>query len=373
VTHYFRSWLNLLLVGFPASILLHQMGASPWMVFVAACVTIIPLAGLMGHATEDLAERAGTGIGGLLNATFGNAAELIIAIIAVRKGLTEIVKASLTGSIIGNLIFVLGLSLLAGGLRHKRQKFNATAAGAGVTMLSVAVMGMLLPAVYHWLKGPDLPASKLPSIETMSLIISAVLIANYVCGLVFSLKTHREFYNEGVGSADAADYVTAGSGESRGEPPTVHRPVWAAVTMLLLATVGVAIASELLIGSLEPVMHKLGFTPLFVGAIIIAVIGNAAEHSTAVLVAMRDKMDLAMQICIGSSLQVALFVTPVLVFLSLAMGKPMSLEFTAVEVIAVMASIYLVSTIANDGESNWFEGIQLISLYSVLAVAFYFI
>jgi Ca2+:H+ antiporter len=372
MTYYVRSWLNVLLIAFPVALGMHHLGASPWMVFAASCVTIIPLAGIMGRATEDLAEKAGTGIGGLLNATFGNAAELIIAIIAVRKGLTEIVKASLTGSIIGNLIFVLGLSLLAGGLRHRRQRFNATAAGAGVTMLSVAVMGMLLPAIYHWVKGPDLPASKLPSIETMSLIISGVLIVNYACGLVFSLKTHREFYNEGVGSADAADYVTAGSGESRGGPPS-HRPVWMSLTALLLATVGVTIASELLVGSLEPVMHKLGFTPLFVGAIIIAVIGNAAEHSTAVLVAMRNKMDLAMQICIGSSLQVALFVTPVLVFVSLAMGKPMSLEFTAVEVLAVMGSTYLVSTIANDGESNWFEGIQLISLYAVLAVAFYFI
>ena len=372
MTHYLRSWLNVLLIFFPVALAMHHWGVPAWMVFVACCLTIIPFAGLMGSATEDLAERAGTAVGGLLNATFGNAAELIIGIIAVNKGLNEIVKASLTGSIIGNLIFVLGFSLFAGGLRFRRQRFNATAAGAGMSMLAVAVMGMLLPAVYHQLKGPTLPTSKLPSIETMSLIISAVLIANYACGLLFSLKTHREFYNESSESPDAADYLTARGGDAS-TGAISHRPLWAAVTTLLLATAGVAIASEILVGSLEPVMHELGFTPLFVGAVIIAVIGNAAEHSTAVLMAMRNKMDLAMQICIGSSLQIALFVTPVLVFVSLAMGKPMSLEFTMVEVLAVTGSIFLVTTIAGDGESNWFEGVQLVSLYAVLAVAFYFI
>jgi Ca2+:H+ antiporter len=240
-------------------------------------------------------------------------------------------------------------------------------------MMSVAVMGMLVPAVYHQLAGKNLTDAQLPNIETMSLIISGVLILNYVCGLVFSLKTHRDLYNGGEGQADAADYVTAGVGEIIDEPRHARRPVWAAVTMLVLATTAVAVASELLVATLEPVMHKLKMSELFTGAVIIAIIGNAAEHSTAIIVAWRNKMDLAMQICIGSSMQVALFVTPALVFISLALGKPMTLEFTAVEILSVFGAVFVVTTIANDGESNWFEGVQLITLYAVMAVAFYFL
>ena len=313
---YFRGWLMILLIFVPVTFVLRLMHAGEVWQFASACLAIIPLAGLMGRATEHLAERAGTGIGGLLNATFGNAAELIIAIAAINAGLLEVVKASLTGSILGNLIFVLGASLLAGGLRYRTQKFNAVAAGSGVTMMSVAVMAMLVPGIYHHLHGKHLAEDQLPALETMSLLLAGVMILNYVTGLVFSLKTHREYYNgpseeaEEVSAAHSGvePYLRAGGGEDSGEfaGGAVHPPVWAAVTMLALATTTIAVVSELLVKTLEPVMHSLGLSPLFVGAIIIAVIGNAAEHSTAVLVAMRNKMDLAMQICIGSSMQIAM-------------------------------------------------------------------
>lgn len=372
---YFRGWLNWLLLFFPAALILHFMHASDAVVFGCACLSIVPLAGLMGHATEQLAERAGSGIGGLLNATFGNAAELIIAITALQKGLGGVVKASLTGSIIGNLLFVMGLSVLAGGLKFRKQVFNRTAAGSGVTMMLVAVMGMLVPAVYHHLVGSQVPSRHLPNLETMSLIIAGVLIFNYVCGLLFSLRTHHEYFQggpaEGAEESDAADYLEGGSRSAHRAGK--HPSIGAAILVLLLATVSVVVASEMLVGTLEPVMHKLGLSELFVGAVVLAIIGNAAEHSTAVMVAMRNKLDLSMQICVGSSIQIALFVTPALVFISLFMGRPMTLEFTVVEILAILATIFVVLSAVYDGETNWFEGVQLLSLYAVLAVAFFFL
>jgi Ca2+:H+ antiporter len=366
---YLSGWHNVLLVSFPVLLVLHLVHANPTVQFVVACLCIVPLAGLMGRSTEVLAERAGTGIGGLLNATFGNAAELIIAIAAIRQGLGAVVKASLIGSIIGNLLFVLGLSFLVGGVRFKVQKFNALAAGTGVSMMAVAVMGMLAPAVYHHVVGIHLKESQLPSLETMSLIISGLLVTNYAFSLLFSLKTHREYYSGH--ESDAVAYLAAGGAERK---PSGHKgDVGIAVGVLLAATACIAVASEILVGAAEPTIKYLGLREAFVGAVILAVVGNAAEHSTAVLMALRNKMDLAMQICVGSSLQVALFVTPVLVFLSLAMGKPVTLEFSVMEIIAVVVSLFVVMNVGHDGESNWFEGLQLISLYAIIAVGFYFI
>lgn len=366
---YLYRWLNLLLFFFPVMIVMEVANAPSILMFPAACLAIIPLAGLMGRATEDLAEHAGSTIGGLLNATFGNAAELIIGIAAISKGLGPVVKASLTGSILGNLLFVMGLSALAGGLRFKRQLFNPAMTRSGVTMMSVAVIGMLVPGIYHYLVGRHVPTHRLPNIETMSLIISGVLIVNYGLGLLFSLKTHREHL--GDDEIGAANYVTGTTLEQ--DKPAHTVPVWLSVTVLLVSTLCVVVCSEILVHAVEPVMHQLGLRELFVGAVIIAIIGNAAEHSTAVLMAMRNKMDLAMQICISSSLQIALFVTPALVFISLAMGRPMTLEFMPAEIMAIMASVFIVMNVAGDGESNWFEGSQLISLYVVLAVGFFFI
>jgi Ca2+:H+ antiporter len=341
-------------------------GALP--VFIFACLAIIPLAGLMGEATENLASRLGAGIGGLLNATFGNAAELIIALVALHRGLYDVVKASLTGSIIGNVLLVLGLALLCGGFRRERQTFDRAAAAVGSTLLALAAIGLVIPAMFHFVaegavRNATLTLERELAIERgLSLEISIVLFAAYVLSLVFSLRTHKHLYA-------GQDHASAH------EPPAgrVQSPARALVT-LLIATALVAWMSELLVGAVEETAHILGLTQVFVGVIVVAVIGNAAEHSTAVLVAMKNKMDLAMNIAIGSSIQIALFVAPVLVFVSYFMPHgPMDLRFTMFEVLAVWIAVNVVNLVAQDGESNWLEGALLLAVYLVLGIAFYFL
>jgi len=342
------------LVFIPISFVLEIQHANPVLIFISSAMAIIPLAGLMGEATEGLAERAGPGIGGLLNATFGNAAELIIAVIALQKGLYEVVKASLTGSIIGNVLLVLGLSIIAGGVRFQTQKFNRTAASVGATLLSLSAIGLLIPDVYHLLAGVQARIHE----QDLSLLIAIVLFATYILSLFFSLKTHKHLY-----AGDAADPVP---GKQH------HGKVSRSILLLLGATAGVALMSELLVGAVEHTAGAFGMTDVFIGVIVVAIIGNAAEHSTAVLVAMKNQMDLALNIAIGSSLQIALFVAPVLVFISYLFGKPMDLLFTNLEVIAVGISVWSVTQVSQDGESNWMEGVQLLAVYIILAVAFYF-
>jgi len=351
--------LNSLLIAVPVAAILEFTHASPLAIFIASAIAIIPLAGLMGRATEHLASRLGEGIGGLLNATFGNAAELIIAIMALRRGLFDVVKASITGSIIGNILLVLGLSILAGGLKYPRQTFNTPAAMLGSTMLALSAIGLLLPAVFHYLGGgaPDLHE------QDLSLEIAIVLIVTYILSLVFTLKTHSHLYSGA--SHDTSDHDselgTKGWSQKR------------AVITLLGATVMVAVMSEFLVGAVEEASHTLGLTDLFVGVILVAIIGNAAEHSTAVLMAMKNKMDLALNIAIGSSMQVALFVAPVLVFLSYAFGPPMNLLFTPLEVVAVGVSVGTTALIAQDGESNWMEGVLLLAVYVILGITFFWL
>jgi Ca2+:H+ antiporter len=358
------NWLNLLLVFVPVALVLdYGVHASPILVFVASCLGVVPLAGIMGQATEHLAERMGEGIGGLLNATFGNAAELIIAIIALRAGLFDLVKASITGSIIGNILLVMGLSTLAGGIKHETQRFNATAAAMGTTMLVLSAVGLLVPAVFHAiLEGGGVTQSDVVAQHSLSLYISIVLIVTYALGLVFTLRTHRYLY---VGDVSRED----------DEPGDVHPgPAWRPVLTLLAATAGVAVMAELLVGAAEATAHALGWSDVFVGVIVVAIIGNAAEHSTAVLMALKDKMDVAINIAVGSSIQVALFVAPVLVFLSHAIApKPMDLIFTRLEVLAVGVSVGIMGFIANDGESHWMEGVQLLAVYAILGIAFFFL
>ena len=336
-----------------------RWGALP--IFAFACIAIIPLAGLMGEATEHLAARLGAGVGGLLNATFGNAAELIIAVMALRKGLPDVVKASLTGSILGNCLLVLGLAVLAGGVRRERQTFDRSAAAVGSTLLALAAIGMVIPALFHFVaqgavaRG-TLSAARGAVVERgLSFEIALVLLAMYALSLVFSLRTHRHLY---AGQSHAGAH----------EPAEPGQPLGRAILTLLVATALVAWMSELLVGVVEEASHALGLTQVFVGVIVVAVIGNAAEHSTAVLMAMRNKMDLAMNIAIGSSTQIALFVAPVLVLLSYWIGpQPMDLRFTAFEVVAVGLAVAVVNLVAQDGESNWLEGALL------LAVAFFFL
>lgn len=349
--------LNWLLTFVPIAVALEIMHASPIAIFVTSCLAIIPLAGWMGRATEHLAERLGEGVGGLLNATFGNAAELIIALMALRKGLFEVVKASITGSIIGNILLVLGLSVLVGGLKYPRQVFNRTAAMLGSTMLALSAIALVMPAVFHLL------VRNHPNAERdLSLEIAIVLFVTYVLSLLFTLRTHSHLYTGGLDEQEEEEAIgTHGWSQSR------------SIVTLLVATALVAVMSELLVGAVEAASHTLGLTPIFVGVILVAIIGNAAEHSTAVLVALKNKMDLALNIAIGSSMQIALFVAPVLVFASYLFGRPMGLLFTPLEVIAISVSVLIVALIAQDGESNWMEGVLLLALYAILGLTFYFL
>ncbi len=353
-----RNILNWLLLSVPVAIVLELTHASAIAIFVASALAIIPLAGWMGRATEHLAERLGEGVGGLLNATFGNAAELIIAIMALRKGLFDVVKASITGSIIGNVLLVLGLSILAGGLKQRQQKFNPTAAMLGSTMLALSAIGLLLPAVFHFLVRGMPNAHE----QDLSLEIAIVLFITYILSLIFTLRTHAHLYVGGASDeAEEKAIGTHGWSQTR------------SIVTLLVATGFVALMSEFLVGAVEEASRVLGLTEVFVGVILVAIIGNAAEHSTAVLVAMKNKMDLALNIAIGSSMQIALFVAPVLVFVSYLFGPPMDLIFTPLEVVAVAVSVAVVALIAQDGESNWMEGVLLLAVYAILGLTFYFL
>lgn len=371
-----NSWLkpslDWLLIFIPVAIALRFIPSfnNPTALFIVSGLAIIPLAGWMGKATEHLAEHLGQGIGGLLNATFGNAAELIIALFALSKGLEGVVKASITGSIIGNLLLVLGLSIIAGGSKFKTQTFDRTAAGASATALTLAGIALLIPTVFH-LAGDNVSVAQggwtAAKEQNLSLAIAIVLILTYVGTLVFSLVTHKEFFvgeaMQGCAQEVGHEEVEAGENWTRGK----------SVLVLLIATAFVALISEFLVGAVEAARGALGFTEVFVGVIVVAIIGNAAEHSSAVLMAMRNKMDLTLGIALGSSLQIALFVAPVLLFASYAFGKPMNLEFTIPEVVAVFASILIVQQICSDGESNWIEGLQLLSVYAILGILFYFL
>jgi Ca2+:H+ antiporter len=373
--------LNLLLVFVPVAFVMEfVLHSAPLAIFVISCLAIIPLAGLMGHATEELAERMGEGVGGLLNATFGNAAELIIAIMALRAGLYELVKASITGSIIGNILLVFGLSTLVGGLRFPTQKFNPTAASLGTTLLVLSVVGLLVPAVFHQLVGNTATAAE----RNLSLEIAIVLMVTYVLSLFFTLKTHKHLYTGDVHREDDDAPAITGHGAAAHTGPAADvghghaaRPTWKPVALLLAATVGIAFMAEFLVGAAEVTARQLGWSEIFVGVIVVAIIGNAAEHSTAIIMAAKNKMDVAINIAVGSSIQVALFVAPVLVFLSYFLAPagrgPLDLIFTPLEVLAVSAAAGIMAFISHDGESHWMEGVQLLAVYVILGIAFYFL
>jgi Ca2+:H+ antiporter len=350
-----KSPLNWMLLFVPVAIAMELMHAEPLYVFIASSVAIIPLAGWMGRATEWMSEHLGHGIGGLLNATFGNAAELIIAIMALRAGLHDVVKASITGSIIGNILFVLGLAIVAGGAKRTELRFNRTAASLSTTLLALSAVALIVPALFHRISA----VAGTPVEQTLSLEISVVLAATYVLSLFFTLHTHKHLY---VGHGDAESDAAIGLQKV---------PLWKSGVILLAATSLVALMSEFLVGAVEHTAQQLGMTDVFVGIFIVAVVGNAAEHSTAILVAMKNKMDLAVNIAVGSSLQVALLVAPALVFISYAFGKPLDLLFTTFEIAAIVLSVGIVNLIASDGESNWMEGVLLLAVYAILGLAFY--
>jgi Ca2+:H+ antiporter len=351
-----KNILNWLLLLIPAALVLEFLDADPLYIFIASALAIIPLAGWMGRSTEWITEHLGPGIGGLLNATFGNAAELIIAIMALRAGLHDVVKASITGSIIGNILLVLGLSIVFGGTKFPELRFNRTAASLSTTLLALSAVALIVPALFHAL---STGAGRIPAERTLSVEIAIVLSATYVLSLVFSLHTHKHLY---VGEA---------SEDSEHALGMKHVPLWRATLILVIATGFVAVMSELLVSTVEHAAERLGMSDVFVGVFLVAIIGNAAEHSTAVLMAMKNKMDLALNIAVGSSIQVALLVAPLLVFVSYAFGNPLDLVFTTFEIAAIALSAAIVNLIALDGEANWMEGVLLLAVYGILGMAFY--
>ncbi len=361
---YKLGYLDTLLVFIPISFILEFLHVNDTWIFFTSAAAIIPLAAIMGTATEHLAAKLGPGLGGFLNATFGNAAELIIAIIAIRKGLSEVVKASLTGSIIGNLLLVLGLSFIAGGVKVKKLKFNPTAAGLNSTMLVLCTSALIVPAVISSLLGgsPNLDKVKIHALSLeISLAIAIVLFATYILSLVFSLKSHKHLYG-------TADEEGAGHGE------TAPWKTQTALFVLLLATVGISFMSEIMVASIEAATKTLGMNEVFVGVIVVAIVGNAAEHSTAILMALRNELDVSVSIAIGSSSQVAMFLAPLLLFISYFLGPaPLDLAFKPLETISLVLSVVLVNFISLDGESHWMEGVQLLALYIILGIAYFFL
>ncbi|MBA3543310.1 MAG: calcium/proton exchanger [Chthoniobacterales bacterium] len=353
--------LDLLLVAVPAAIALRYVPAwqSGPTLFVVAAIAIVPLAGWMGRATEQLASRTSSGVGGFLNATFGNAAELIIALVALSKGLTGVVKASITGSIIGNLLLVLGASILVGGIRYRKQTFNQTAARISATSLGLGAIALMIPTVFHRAAMARPGAWTVEAEQRLSLAIVCVLFLTYFFSLFFHLVTHRDLFS--------------GPAQEKGEKAEPHWPLWQSITALSLATALIAWISEFLVGSIESARHTFGLTETFVGVVVVALVGNAAEHSTAVWTAWKNKMDLSLTIATGSSLQMALFVTPVLVFCSYWFGDPMTLEFSLPEIASIVLSIWIVGQISGDGESNWLEGVQLLSVYIIIGILFYYL
>jgi Ca2+:H+ antiporter len=352
----FSSPINVLLVAAPVSwVLAATMPGSPW-VFLTAAAALIPLAGLIGLGTEQLARRSGPGWGGFLNATFGNAAELIIAVVALRSGHVELVKASITGSIVGNLLLVLGLSFFVGGLGRRSQKFNRTAANNTAAMLFLGVVALVMPAVFDLSLYGTLDAES-PGLNRLSFWSAIVLIVAYAGSLIYAFTSQRDLFRS----------------THEGEHDEPILPTGVAVAVLAAGTLLTTVQAELLVGAMEPALARFGFTELFLGVIVIALIGNAAEHYSAVTAARRDEMTLAVEIAVGSSAQITLLVAPALVLYSFAIGHPMTLLFNGFEIAAIALSVLATSIVVTDGESNWVEGLQLLSVYLILALAFYFV
>lgn len=350
-----RQPLNVLVVCLLLAFGLHLAGANDLLVFVASGLAIVPLAGLIGAATEEAARHVGPALGGFLSATFGNAAELIIVLLALQRGLTDVVKASLTGSLLGNLLLVLGLAMLVGGWGRQKQTFSRTQAGASAGMLVLTVVGLLMPDIYAETLSGVSPQTA-PNIMTISILVAVVMLGMYGASLLFSFRTHRQ----PIGNEPEDD-----------EGPSLSRN--SALGLLAAATILTALAAELLVGSVEHAAAQIGLSDLFVGAVVVAIVGNAAEHVSAVTFARRDHMELAVSIAVSSAIQVALLVAPIAVLASLLFGHPMPLVFNHFELGAVALAVLGVSFLTLDGESNWFEGALLLALYAVIAIIFYFV
>jgi Ca2+:H+ antiporter len=358
-----EGWPYTLVPFIPIAVVLELVHGSAALIFATSAIGVIPTAALMGRATEELADRVGPGIGGLLNVTFGNFPELLIAFFALREGLHEVVKASVIGSVLGNVLLVLGASMLVGGVRHDRQLFTARAARPQATMLILASAALVMPAVFELAQGGGLPRPGAElvrfssSVEGLSLTVAIVLLLSYAAGLWFSLVTHRDLFNPPDDEEDVSEHWT----------------VKRSVTLLAISGLAVGLMSEILVGSIAETAESAGLTEFFIGAVIVAIVGNAAEHWVAVYVAAKDKMDLAVNIAIGSGAQVALFVGPLLVVISFFVGpQPLALVFNAFEITGIVLAVIVASHITSQGESTWFDGLMLLAVYAVLVASFLF-
>lgn len=343
--------LKFMLLFVPISFIGKFLNFSPTIMFILAALSIIPLAGIMGEGTEEISFYTGPKIGGFLNATFGNATELIISFFALKSGLFEVVKSSIAGSIIGNILLVLGTSMFIGGLKHKTQNFNINVMETTSSMLLFSLIGLCVPAFFTHTINPNLLNTRY---EGLSLVVAIVMFILYILSLIFSFFTHKDLY--------------ATTTEEEG-----HESKWSlkkSIAILIIATVIIAIESEFLVGGIEDITSKLGLSEFFVGIILIPIIGNAAEHSTAITMALKNKMDVAIEIALGSSLQIILFVAPVLIFLSL-LFTPMSIIFNPFELVSLIASVIIANKVASDGQSNWLEGAQLMAVYFIIAAGFF--
>lgn len=338
-----------LLAFVPLTIAAAVAGVSPVVLFFLSALAIVPLAKYIGQSTEELATRTTPAVGGLLNASFGNATELIVGVIALNAGLVEVVKASITGSIIGNLLLVPGFAMFAGGWSRDKQTFNKTGVLAQSSTLFLATIALVVPAIFF----QTASGTGAPAVEVLSVLVSALLVAMYGAYLFFSLHTHKHLYLEEAGKFE---------------------PRWntaRAIATLIVATLAVAWMSKILVSSIEPLVTRLGWSQLFIGVIFVAIVGNAAEHFSAILVARKDRMDLALQISIGSATQIVLVVAPILVILGTLLGQPMNLIFGTFELVAMVLAVLIVNFVVQDGESNWLEGLQLLAAYVIMAIAFF--
>jgi Ca2+:H+ antiporter len=338
----------------PIAIFLQITHRSPVWLFIFACLAVLPLAAWIGLSTEQLAHRMGTTYGALFNATFGNLAELIIAIFAIRAGLPDVVRASFSGSIVGNLLFVGGLSMVAGGWKRETVKFNALAAESQAGQLILALSAAVVPAVFF---RTAIRAHHPELIHRVSIGTSIILLISYILGLYFAFKTHRDV----LGAVSVAP------------PPEERWSVRKAIMLLVIASALMGVVAEGLVDAVGEAGRAWGMNSVFLGFVVLAIVGNAAEHSTAVFLAVRNQMDTALNISMHSSVQIALFVTPLLVFLSYPLGHPLDLLFSPFEILAVALGVAIFAYLVMDGETNWYEGIQLLAVYSIIAVALYFL
>jgi len=343
-----------LLIFFPVAVAAEFLHWGDIIIFLTAALAIIPIAGLLGDGTEALAEKTGPQIGGLLNASLGNAAELIITLVAIQAGAIELVRASIIGSVLGNLLFVLGLSMLLGGFKHGVQRFDRSRVSLDATLTILAAIAISVPSIFSQSIEPDFQA-----VEWLSLSTAVIVLILYVLTIIYTLRTPKSTRNHDPAAAIAHQGT--------------HWSVGRAIGIMLAAVAGLAVMSEFLVGSLDAVTETFGLTEFFVGIIVVPIIGNVAEHLVAVQVARKNQMDLSLTIALGSSLQIALFVAPVLVFVSLFMGHPLTLEFNNYEIIAMISASIVAAFVALDGRSNWLEGSMLIAVYAILGLAFYFL